>query len=230
MALYQEQGYNHQGWLSPDGSKYVFADETNGKKIKYCEVQNNQVTIRSYFGTNFLENSVPHNIVLSDRFAYVAYYNEGLRIYDLNELPPLEVAHFDTHPEDEGVFTMRGAWGVYPQLPSGRIVVSDRKNGLFLFDFNEDVQSASNGEEMIVFSNPLQQGSPIIFRLEDEDVSDFECKIVDMAGRVIHTQSATKQNYMQIDVTLAVGAYTIHVNYEDYLGDPVNVKEKIVIY
>ncbi|MFK7785695.1 MAG: LVIVD repeat-containing protein [Crocinitomicaceae bacterium] len=230
LDVYQEQGYNHQGWLSPDGSKYVFADESNGKKIKYCEVANNQVTIQSYFGTNFEENSVPHNIVLSDRFAYVAYYNEGLRIYDMNSFRPFEVAHFDTHPEDEGPFTQRGAWGVYAQLPSGRIIVSDRKNGLFLFDFEEEIQSGSNGKEMIVFSNPLLQGSPIVFRLDDEDVTEFECRIVDMAGRIIHTQSASKQNYLEINRILAVGAYTIHVSYEDYLGDPVNVKEKIIIY
>lgn len=230
MGSYQEQGYNHQGWLSPDGSKYVFADETNGKKIKYCEVENDLVTIRSYFGTNYEENSVSHNIVLSNRFAYVAYYNEGLRIYDMNEQPPLEVAHFDTHPQDEGPFTMRGAWGVFAQLPSGRIIVSDRKNGLFLFDFEEEVHSASNGKEIIVLSNPMQQGSPILFRLNDDEVTDFECKVVDMAGRIIHSQLVSKQNYLEINRILAVGAYTIHVNYEDYLGDPVHVKEKIVIY
>jgi len=230
IDIYQEQGYNHQGWLSPDGTKYVFADETNGKKIKYCEVNNNHVTIESYFGTNFEENSVPHNIVLSDRFAYVAYYNEGLRIYDLNEAPPKEVAHFDTHPEDEGPFTMRGAWGVFAQLPSGRIIVSDRKNGLFLFDFEEEILSASNSHELIVLSNPMEQGSPIRVRLSDDSADEFDLRIVDMAGRVIMTQSVSKQNYAVLDTILAVGAYTIHVSYEDYLGDQINLHEKIVIY
>lgn len=230
IDIYQEQGYNHQGWLSPDGSKYVFADETNGKKIKYCAVENHQVTIQSYFGTNFEENSVPHNIVLSNRFAYVAYYNEGLRIYDLNQLPPKEVAHFDTHPEEEGPFTMRGAWGIYPELPSGRIIVSDRKNGLFLFDFEEEIHEVSNGKELILFSNPSEQGSPIRFRIEDIDIASFEYRIVDMAGRAIEEKMIDKQNYAETNAILAIGAYTIQVSYEDYLGDTIRLREKIVIY
>ncbi len=230
MDIYQEQGYNHQGWLSPDGLKYVFADETNGKKLKYCEVQNNELTIQSYFGTNFEENSVPHNIVLSNRFAYVAYYNEGLRIYDLSQLPPREVAHFDTHPEEEGPFTMRGAWGIYPELPSGRIIVSDRKNGLFLFDFQEVIHSARNGRELIVFSNPMEQGSPIQFRIRDSRVDTFEYRIVDMAGRVVIMESVVKQNYEVTSPILAVGAYTIEVSYENYLGDTIKLQEKIIIY
>ena len=230
MSIYQEQGYNHQGWLSPNGLKYVFADETNGKKLKYCEVENNQLTIESYFGTNYEENSVPHNIVLSDRFAYVAYYNEGLRIYDLSKLPPQEVAHFDTHPEEEGPFTMRGAWGIYPELPSGRIIVSDRKNGLFLFDFREDIHGAPTWRDLIVFSNPILQGSPIQFRIQDTDVNAFEYRIVDMAGRVIISESISNQNYAISNKTLAVGAYTIYVNYEDYLGETIELHEKIVIY
>lgn len=230
LSIYQEQGYNHQGWLSPDGTKYVFADETNGKKLKYCEVENNLVTIESYFGTNYQENSVPHNIVLSNEFAYVAYYNEGLRIYDLRERPPLEIAHFDTHPQEEGVFTMRGAWGVFAELPSGRIIVSDRRNGLFLVDFREEIFSAKNENDVILFPNPVEQGSPIQFRLNDPDIDQFDYQIMDMAGKVVHLGSVQGQNFLELETILSVGIYTLEIRYEDYLGDEVELQEKFMIY
>lgn len=230
LGFYQEQGYNHQGWLSPDGTKYVFADETNGKKVKFCEVEDHEVTVRGYFGTNYEENSVPHNIMLSDRFAYVAYYNEGLRIYDMNELPPKEVAHFDTHPEDEGAFTMNGAWGVYSELSSGRILVSDRRNGLFLFRFRDDILSAVNGNELVVFSNPIAQGNPIQFRIDNPAIEQFEYRIVDMAGKLIEEKTVVKQSYASSTVPLSVGVYQLQVNYQDYLDDTIELFQKIMIY
>ncbi len=230
LGFYQEQGYNHQGWLSPDGTKYVFADETNGKKIKFCEVEDNEVTIRGYFGTNYEENSVPHNIMLSNRFAYVAYYNEGLRIYDMNELPPKEVAHFDTHPEEEGPFTMNGAWGIYSELSSGRVLVSDRRNGLFLFRFRDDILSAVNGNELVVFSNPSVQGNPIQFRIDNPSVEQFEYRIVDMTGKVIEEKTVVKQSYASSTTPLSVGVYQLQVNYQDYLDDTIKLFQKIMIY
>src|SRR6218665_501343 len=44
LTFYQDQGYNHQGWLTPDGTTYIFADETAGKRVKKC----------SWNGTNLI--------------------------------------------------------------------------------------------------------------------------------------------------------------------------------
>ena len=117
---YQDQGYNHQGWMSPNGQYYLFADETDGKRIKKCRVNNDHtVTIQQRFGTNYLNNSVPHNITLTDDYIFVAYYNEGLRVYNLNGNPK-EIAHYDTYPDDH-FFKQNGAWGIYSDLPSKRL-------------------------------------------------------------------------------------------------------------
>ena len=35
--FYPEEGYNHSGWLSDNGTTYVFADETPGKSVKVCD-------------------------------------------------------------------------------------------------------------------------------------------------------------------------------------------------
>ncbi len=230
LSFYEEQGYNHQGWLSPDGTKYVFGDETNGKKLKLCDVENNQLTVKSTFGTNFEENSVPHNIMLTDEFAYVAYYNEGLRIYDLRSLPVKEIAHYDTHPQEEGPFTMRGAWGVYRDFPSGKIAISDRVNGLFLFEFDETIFTAKNENDLILFPNPVLQGEEISFRLNTTDISEFDYTLTDMCGKIVASGRATERSYARIQALLALGMYTLRVQYVDYLGDPIDIYGKIMVY
>ena len=40
---------------------------------------------------------------------------------------------YDTYPDPDGR-QFRGAWGVYPFLPSGNILVSDMQYGLFVFE------------------------------------------------------------------------------------------------
>lgn len=230
LNFYEEQGYNHQGWLSPDGTKYVFGDETNGKKLKLCSVENNELTVISTFGTNYEENSVPHNVMLTNEFAYVAYYNEGLRIYDLRSLPVKEIAHYDTHPQEQGLFTMRGAWGIYRDFPSGRIVVSDRINGLFLFEFDEETFTANNENDLILYPNPVQQGEELVFRINANDISEFDYALVDLCGKVVASGSVSSQSYAKIEASLAVGIYSLQVNFVDYLGDPVELHEKIMVY
>ena len=42
-----------------------------------------------------------------------------------------EVAFFDTYP-DNNMDMFNGAWGVYPYLPSGNVIVNDVINGLFV--------------------------------------------------------------------------------------------------
>ena len=46
-----------------------------------------------------------------------------------------EVAYFDTHPESNQLNT-QGAWGVYAELPSGIVLLSDRQRGLFVFNYD----------------------------------------------------------------------------------------------
>jgi hypothetical protein len=43
----------------------------------------------------------------------------------------VEVGNFDSFLGQDGGFP--GVWGTYPFLPSGKILASDRNNGLFVF-------------------------------------------------------------------------------------------------
>lgn len=51
-----------------------------------------------------------------------------------------------------------------------------------------------------------------------------------MSGRTLLSGSVSKQNFVEMNQILAVGVYSIYVSYEDYIGDRVELFEKIMIY
>jgi len=217
IPLYQEQGYNHQGDLNPSGDTYVFADETGGKKLKKCSVnQSGEIKIESYFGTETNNESVPHNVMLDDRFAYVAYYNLGLRIYDYRSSPVQEVAFYDTYP-DESNYKLNGMWGVYTKLPSGRIIASDRKYGLFLFDFNRNVFINRTKDDFQVYPNPIYEGNELTVFLNESYKVYWDLRILDYSGKEVFKTRIAKQNYYAFTPNLSAGSYHIEVSYEQNL-------------
>jgi choice-of-anchor B domain-containing protein len=226
-TFYIDQGYNHQGWLTPSGNVYVFADETNGKRVKKCSVDGDNLAIHSYFGTNYQNGSVPHNIVCTDTFAYVAYYNEGLRIFDLRQDPPPEVAHYDTYPE-ENPFQMNGNWGVF-LLPSGRILASDRQYGLFVLGFRSDILGvAVDDEAFTIYPNPVTKGGNAVVRIP-EDISVADWLLFDGTGRHIRSGSVVDSSYFTVDGGLSAGVYYLKVSYTDYLGDSKSETLRLVV-
>ena len=229
-SIYQEQGYNHQGWMTPDGKTYVFADETNGKKVKKCSVKGDHtINIDRYFGTNSEDNSVPHNIMLDNNFAYVAYYNEGLRIYSIIGSDTKEIAHYDTYPT-ESPFKMNGAWGVYSDLPSGRILVSDRENGLFLLGFERSIFTTTQEGEVTIYPSLIESNAPLTIKVNDHEVTSFELEILDSNGKICFNAEATSSNYITFQSDLSKGVYFIRVRYLNYIDDVIVTTKKVVVY
>jgi choice-of-anchor B domain-containing protein len=229
ITVYQEQGYNHQGWLSPDGKTYVFGDETGSKKLKKCTIDSNhEVQIKSYFGTNSEDNSVPHNIVITNEFAFVAYYNEGLRVYDIRPRVPVEIAHYDTYPV-ESFFNMNGAWGMYADYPSGNLLVSDRHYGLFLFDFNRSVFSTPLLDHTNLFPSPVEKGGEITIRMKDI-IGDFTIDIYDLNGKVISKEPIVlNASYAIIKAPKSAGIYSAVISYYDSQGELVRINKRIMV-
>ncbi len=219
LTFYQDQGYNHQGWLSPDGLTYVFADETNGKRIKKCSVSSNcTIEVDGYFGTNWQNGSVPHNLMITNEFAFVAHYNEGLRIYDIRAAFPREIASYDTYTAETN-FKMNGAWGVYSEYPSQRIVVSDRQHGLFLFQFNRSLFEHPSDTSFLVYPNPVQQGAPIILRTPGDQLSEFSVQVFDQMGQLIVEQTVSNASFLEMLSPTTAGIYFLKIAYINYLGE-----------
>ncbi len=223
LTFYPQQGYNHQGWLSPDESTYVFADETAGLDIKKCRVlANGQLQVQQFFGT---ENSpypkTPHNIQITNEFAFVAYYNDGLRIFDLRKNPPTEIGVFDTYIDNaiSNGFSMWGAWGIHALLPSQRILISDRNNGFFLFEFDRSKFIIPSTEHVQLYPNPSSIGEDVFVRLPNDEVSEFSLNLVDANGKIASVLNVQNQSYVTLPMELAAGCYFIRVTWLNYLGE-----------
>ena len=232
LEFYQNQGYNHQGSLSPDMSTYVFADETPGTRIKKCAFSSNyDLQIQHNFGVPdapYLKT--PHNIYITNNLAYVAYYNDGVRIYDLRNNPPKEIAAYDTHIDLPGnTFSMWGAWGISADLPSERIVVSDRISGLFLFDFDQDLfETAAPSEALQVYPNPVDSGAKVVVRLPEVNASSFNIRVLSATGAIVHQMEIEDQTYIAFELPLAAGCYTIEAAYSNSTGGK-DYRKKIVV-
>ena len=154
-----------------------------------------------------------HNIYTTNNLAYVAYYNDGLRIYDLRTNPPTEIASYDTHNDLQGnTFSMWGAWGINASLPSKRILVSDRISGLFLFEFESDFfESIPAQLEIAVYPNPALGGQLIHVRLPEGLQMSFEIRIMDAKGAFIKSISVVNQSYSNLQLDLSSGLYFLQI-------------------
>jgi hypothetical protein len=227
-TFYADQGYNHQGWLTPNGHTYIFADETNGMRVKKCTFNGSLMTIQQLFGTNDENGSVPHNIMATDTFAFVAYYNEGLRIFDLRYPDPVEIAHYDTYPDNTS-FKMNGNWGIYSLLPSQRLLASDRQYGLFLLGFDRDAFKAQAQEmSSVVYPNPLSPGEQLTVRLP-YTIPTFEWELFDQSGKRIASGAETARSYFQLTPELASGMYQLRLTYKNYLDDTIREVKRVVV-
>ena len=136
--------YAHSNWLSED-DRYLFSwDENNNVDISVHDVSDpeNPIEIALFqYSGNAQHNALPHNGEVRGQYLYVAYYEAGLRVFDIsNPYFPVEVGKTETHrdPDGDGVFEnsvggmFEGAWNTYPYLPSGNILVNDMFGGLYI--------------------------------------------------------------------------------------------------
>ena len=78
---------------------------------------------------------IPHNVHVWDDFLIISYYTDGGKIVDASRPDNLvEVGNFDTY--FGGDLGFNGTWGAYPFLPSGRVLLTDIGNGLFVLEPN----------------------------------------------------------------------------------------------
>lgn len=196
LTSYPEQGFNHSGWLSEDGKVYIMADETSGKKLKTVDVSDlSDIKIHSVFGTEWWTNTIPHNVMLKDGLAYISYYNDGLQIYDVRDVNnPKQIAFYDTYADDsEKLF--QGAWGIYALLPSGKLLVSDRSTGLYVFKFQVP-PNISGGHG--IYPNPATDEA--WFHREHTVNSDYKLQIISADGKLVDELSGYNDQ-LRIDLT-----------------------------
>ena len=142
LATIKTAGYNHSSWVSPDGRYAVYAEESpTGIPLGIIDLSEADQGLLEIVNTFKFpleapvdSNARPHNPFIRDHYAVVSYYQDGLQIFDIADpLNPKQVAYYDTFENsDYPGNRFDGAWGAYPFLPSGRILVSDIYEGLLV--------------------------------------------------------------------------------------------------
>lgn len=136
---YPQLGFVHQNWLSED-HRFLFlgdeADEVNSlvntRTLIFDMTDLDAPSLLHDYRASTI--AIDHNMFVRGNRLYQANYEAGLRVLEFSDLlaaPPIEIAFFDTSPGSDEV-SFGGAWGVYPYLPSGVLLVSDVQRGLFV--------------------------------------------------------------------------------------------------
>ena len=181
LTSYPDAGYNHSGWLSDDGTIYVMQDENHGYNVKILDVSDfNNISVISTFNSGVDPQSMAHNGIIKGNLVYISYYHDGLRIFDISDpYNPVQTTYYDTYSPSSHA-SYKGAWGVYPYLPSGNIIVSDMQTGLYILDCN----GTSTNIENKTFTN-----SYILFNQDNRFIQlsnqVHNIKIFDISGRQI---------------------------------------------
>ncbi len=134
---YNNADYVHSGWWSED-KQYVFVqDELDERDLGL------RTTLRTFSIADLRAPSlagtwtgpttaIDHNGFVRGNRYYMSNYARGLTILDItNPAVPASVGRFDTYPASDGV-GFPGAWGAYPFLPSGNLLISDIDSGFYV--------------------------------------------------------------------------------------------------
>lgn len=210
LSAYQEKGYNHSGWMDETRSYYCFVDETEGKKIKFCKLDNGieNIKVNALFGTKDAKDFVAHNISIYNGYAFVSYYNKGLRIFDLEKSPIKEVGFYNTYNLNSN-YKLHGAWGVYVFEEDETILVSDRQGGIFSFYFPMKLFRLQKESYQLVGIPFINEESKILINPENSDMLYFE--IYNILGEVIY-QRQRMLNWLNIPLNLSSGQYIYRVS------------------
>jgi len=149
--------FTHNVWPSDDGNYLFTTDERSGSEVGSFDISNpGNIQRLTGYKSNPGSGVVPHNTHVLNDYLFTSYYSDGITVVCAQNPRILtEIAYYDTSPANSGN-GFAGCWGAYPFLPSGKILATDRQNGLHVIDNN---YGCSANIEGIV--TDAQTGNPI---------------------------------------------------------------------
>ena len=141
---YAGSGYTHQGWLTEDHAYFLLGDELDesadppsvtGTATYLWDVSDLDSPTLTGTHVSTTTRAVDHNQYVKGKYTYQANYHAGLRILDVTDIANgnlTEVAFFDMLPNSDSHRSYKGAWGNYPFFDSGIVIVSVRRQGLYV--------------------------------------------------------------------------------------------------
>jgi len=204
---YIGQGYNHSGYPTPDLNTYVMGDETHGSPIKILDVSDlSDIEVLSTVSSGINNLSIAHNQIVHENILYSAYYYDGIYAWSIEDpSEPVLLGFYDTS-ELMHQQSYEGAWGVYPFLPSGNILVSDMQTGLWIFQLDPVLGTEdSDLDSVSLWPNPA---SDYINIQANTEVRSFV--ITSMSGK--NVMEGLTKSQSQIDIReLKQGIYVLRL-------------------
>ncbi|MGB1318031.1 MAG: choice-of-anchor B family protein, partial [Flavobacteriales bacterium] len=128
--------FSHNIWPSDDNSTCYTTDEViSGFVASYDMADLGNVVELDRTRHPLSESVIPHNAHFINDYVVSSHYKDGLTVYDVSDPTNMVLTgYYDSSPLSGGGFN--GAWGAWPYLPSGNILVADIEEGLFIVNVN----------------------------------------------------------------------------------------------
>lgn len=221
-VFYANDGYTHQGWLTPDNNYFILGDELDERDFgfdtttfvfDFIDLDNPSL---SFIYTGPTE-AIDHNGYTRGDTYYLANYTAGFRALDISNIQNgnmTEIGFFDTYPENNST-DFEGAWNVYPYFPSGNIVISDINRGFFLVRDPNFLQV--NNPSNINFSMTPNPASNFI-KIETTKNGINTIEIFNVLGQSVRQMSFETVTSKLINIEdLVSGIYLVKVNNNNLL-------------
>lgn len=194
-ASYPTASYVHQGWLTEDHRYFIQGDELdelngipNTRTIIWdVSDLDDPVIQKEYFAST---TDVDHNLYVRGDLVFQANYTSGIRILNISDIDnPVEVGFLDTVDNGTQASVFDGAWGAYPFLPSGNVLVSSGNQGLFVVRpaatilSTDDDELASIQAEINIYPNPATDGTTLSY--VSDNPHDARIELFDVLGRSV---------------------------------------------
>lgn len=209
---YPDAGYNHSGWMNGDGTLYVMADETHGSPLKFVDATElNDLQVISTVSSGVAPTSILHNPFFTGDLVHVAYYYDGYWLWDTSDpLQPVLLGFYDTctSPNSDNY---RGAWGTYPFLPSGHILVADMQTGLWVLDIAQATGVSNRTAPPTFRIAPTLTDGPIHIAPISTMMGSARVDVLSASGELM--RSISSNGAMDMDLSdLSDGLYLVRVS------------------
>ena len=201
--------YVHSGWGTEDKQHIFLHDEFDEKdgglnstvRIFSIADLSNPIQVGQWTGPT---PAIDHNGFVRGNRYYMSNYERGLTVLDITDpANPTEVGFFDTYtPSNKAGFN--GAWGTYPYLPSGNILVSDIGSGLYIL--KDRTRESTQGKlGFAVSAIDANQGETLTINVERDSASNPD-EAVSVNYQLIPGSAEENSDYTPVSGTLSWAA------------------------
>ena len=159
---YKNVSYVHSGWYTEDKQVVLVHDEQDeidfglNTTVRLFEMSDLRAPslLSTWTGPT---GAIDHNGFVRGNRYYMSNYTRGMTVLDISDTSvPKEIGFFDTFPMSDNT-SFNGAWGVYPYLPSGIVLISDISSGLYVVRDNT-LQTAEGNVSFDAQSYLVEEG------------------------------------------------------------------------